>query len=258
MVILLVAEPGGAWRDLRDKLEAASNEIIHAPNCAVARKELDRRVEIDLVIVDAGEFGKRGVDFVKWVKGNPRYQPIPVIMAGTTFDETTLSNYIDLGVNDIIVLPVQTATLDAKLAKARANGKRTVLVVDDEPVILELLKDFLELERYRVLAADTAERALEILEEETVDVVVTDIMLPGMQGTDLLLEVKLKYDPMPVILITGYSKQAGPRLAIETGADGYFAKPFHNKDLAFTLRKVLLQYQNQGPAIKKMVGTSGA
>ncbi|HOP06101.1 MAG TPA: response regulator [candidate division Zixibacteria bacterium] len=245
MVILLVAEPTGVWCDLRDKLDAAGHIILQTPNCSLARKELDRRVEIDLVIVDAGEFGRRGMDFIKWIKGNPRYQPIPVIMAGTSFDEGTLSHYIELGVNDIILLPVQAATLDAKLAKARATGKRTVLVVDDEPVIVEVLKEFLELERYRVLTAGDAESALELLEEEMVDVVVSDIMLPGMQGTELLIEVKRKYNPMPVILITGCSKQAAPRRAIETGADGYFAKPFHNKDLAFTLRKVLLQYDNR-------------
>lgn len=244
MMILLVAEPNGPWRDMRDKLESGRHLVVVAPNCALARKELDRRVEIDLVIVDAGEFGKRGIDFIKWIKGNPRYQPIPVIMAGTTFDEVTLSHYIELGVSDIILLPVQSATLDAKLARARASGKRTVLVVDDEPVILDLLKDFLELERYRVITAGTAEGALELLEKEAINVVVSDINLPGMQGTELLIEIKQKYDPMPVILITGHSKHAAPRRMIETGADGYFAKPFHNKDLAFTLRRVLLEYEH--------------
>jgi DNA-binding NtrC family response regulator len=70
-------------------------------------------------------------------------------------------------------------------------------------------------------------------------VVSTDIRLPGRSGLELMVEIKGKYPGTPVILITGYAGQYSPKDAIAMGADGYFAKPFHNMDLIYTLRRVL-------------------
>jgi len=102
------------------------------------------------------------------------------------------------------------------------------------------------LERFRVITAGTAEDGIKILGEKHIDVVVSDIMLPGMRGTDLLALIKKDSPEIPVILITGFSGKITPQQAIAIGADGYFAKPFHNKDLAFTLRSVLQQYERNG------------
>jgi DNA-binding response OmpR family regulator len=241
-----VAEATDLWRELRDRLDEGSHLTILAPNCTVARKEIDRRLEIDMVVLAAGDFGRRGLDLIKWIKGSPRYRQIPLLMAGTSFDEVALAAYIEMGVNDIILLPVQKATLDAKLAKALSSGRKTVLVVDDEAVIVDVLKEFLELERFRVLTAASAEEAVTVLGANQVDVIVSDIMLPGMSGTDLLVKVKQERKDLPIILITGCSQNTGPQQAMEAGADGYFAKPFHNKELALTLRRVLLAAE-RGP-----------
>jgi len=250
VVILLVGKSTDTWKELKDKLEAGCHGIIPAVSCIQGRKILEDKPEIDLVIVDAAAIEASGRDFLKAVRSHPRYGQIPVIVVGSNFKEESLANFISVGVTDIVLLPVSKSTLEAKLARAETMGKRTVLVIDDEPVIVEILQEFLQLERFKVLTAGTAEEGLEILSKQRVDVVVSDFMLPGKTGEDILNEVKSKYPGVPVILITGYSGKMNAKKAIDAGADGYFSKPFHNKDLAFTLRSVLASAARNRPKEK--------
>ncbi|MCK4856881.1 MAG: response regulator [candidate division Zixibacteria bacterium] len=144
-----------------------------------------------------------------------------------------------MGVNNIIAPPICEETLIAKAQKAIANGRRTVLVVDDEPSITKLLTDFLEAEWFTVIAAASAEEALDIMKRERIHVIVSDIILPKMWGTELLAKIKSDYPDVPVILITGFAGEYTPEKAVSAGADGYFAKPFRNTELVYTLRQVL-------------------
>ena len=128
--------------------------------------------------------------------------------------------------------------------RIKISGKRIVLIVDDEPEILNLLKNVLEIERFKVLTAESAEKALEVLTENKVHAIVSDILLPGITGIDLLVAIKQQYEHTPVILITGYSGKFTPQHAISAGADGYFKKPFRNLELVQTLRQVIQEYQH--------------
>jgi DNA-binding response OmpR family regulator len=89
------------------------------------------------------------------------------------------------------------------------------------------------------VTASTVDEAFAIIHAQPVDAIVTDIMMPGKTGLDLLIEVKHDYPHIPVIMITGHTQRYGPKDVIAMGADGYFAKPFHNLELVFTLGNVL-------------------
>lgn len=229
------------------KLEMRGNEVHAVLNGQLGKKRLRSNYDIDIVIIDYENKETNALVFLKWICRHPRMCQIPVIVAGDSFEETTLARFVDLGVADIIILPVQADTLEAKLTRAELGGKRTVLVVDDEPVVIELLQEFLEIERFKVVTAETAEEALEVLRKKRIDAVVVDILLPGMRGTDLLALAKIEFPGIPIILITGFSGGVTPSDAINMGADGYFAKPFHNRDLAFTLRQALHQFEPTPP-----------
>jgi len=246
MRILLIAKLNDAWMKVRDQLSVADREVITLSACRQGLKTLRNDSDIDVVIVDVESFKSSAIKLLESVKSDPRLNPIPVIMAGNSFTDATMSTYLNAGVDDIILVPVDRNTLEAKIRRAVRDGKRTVLVVDDEPLIVDLLKDFLQLERYRVLTAGNAEEALDILKEESVNVVVSDIGLPGMTGTGLLAKVKTYYPLIPVILITGFSERFTPEMAIAAGADGYFSKPFHNLDLSYTLKQVISKYAHLG------------
>ena len=107
----------------------------------------------------------------------------------------------------------------------------SILVVDDEPnyqiVLSELLKD----EGYEVFTADSAEAALPLLRTTDLDLVLTDMKMPGMDGIEFLKKIK-EFDPeLPVILITAYAEVERAVEAMHLGAFTYLAKPFSNRQL---------------------------
>ena len=124
---------------------------------------------------------------------------------------------------------------------------RTVLIVDDDREMLLSLKEGMEryFESFRVLTAEDGMIAMEMLKQETVSLVVSDLKMPRMDGFSLLAHIMECYPDIPVVIITGYSTPEMERLAREGGAVGYIGKPFMIEDLA---RKIMatLRHESEG------------
>lgn len=118
---------------------------------------------------------------------------------------------------------------------------RRVLVVDDDPFILQIVATVLDLESYAVLTAENAAAAWSIIVAEPVDLLVLDVMMPGMDGLELT--AKVRADPtvatLPIVLLTARSSAADRRMAKEVGADAYHTKPFSPLDLIATIDRLL-------------------
>lgn len=114
----------------------------------------------------------------------------------------------------------------------------TVMIVDDEPMVLTALRSFLELETgYRVLTFLTAQQALDALAEDHVDVVVSDYMMPGMDGITFLCQVRETWPLTTRILLTGYAdKENAIRAINEAGLYHYLQKPWDNEHLKLVIR----------------------
>jgi CheY-like chemotaxis protein len=248
MKALVLTSATGHKLDIITWLEEMGGEVVAATSLKQALGMIESDPTIDLVIAVTDTAGDVPAELASGIKGDPRLNPIPIIIAAPHLDDEAVHRLLALEINDIIALPSSRKTFEAKVHAALAHGKYTALVVDDEPAILELLESFLELERYNPVTAATAEDAMEIVEKGAIDIIVTDIMLPGMSGIELLSKVKERYNHIPVILITGFSGRYTPQDAISMGADGYFAKPFHNIELIYTLRRALSRYQRPGGA----------
>jgi putative two-component system response regulator len=104
-----------------------------------------------------------------------------------------------------------------------------VLVIDDEAVVRDLMVEILERAGYEVVGAETAERALQLLNE--VSVVVSDIVMPGLTGIELLDEVRNRRPSMPVVLVTGAGTYENLSEAVARGVDGFVMKPFSHAEL---------------------------
>lgn len=119
--------------------------------------------------------------------------------------------------------------------------KKTILAVDDEIHILELLKYNLETNGYYVITVETGEEALELLMNEKIDAVLLDLMLPKMDGLEVLRRIRTieKIKKIPVILLTAKSDEFDKVLGLETGADDYIAKPFSIRELQARVKAVL-------------------
>ena len=163
MQILLIGAFASEYSEFKAILERLKHEITHAKSCKQGFKILEIDPKIDLVMIDADSSAKCNSQFLQSKRRNSRLSWTPVIMVGHSIDSETASLCLELGINDIIVLPVAEETLEAKICKASEDGKRTVLIVDDELPILEILKDSLELERFNVLSTTSAEEALDLL-----------------------------------------------------------------------------------------------
>jgi DNA-binding response OmpR family regulator len=122
----------------------------------------------------------------------------------------------------------------------------TVLVVDDEPIVRDVVVRYLEREGYRTLEAANGDRARELLERESLDLVVLDVMLPGTDGLALCRWIRTRGD-LPVILLTARGEEADRIVGLELGADDYVTKPFSPRELAARVRTVLRRSARPSP-----------
>ena len=113
-----------------------------------------------------------------------------------------------------------------------------VLVVDDEPTIREIVVSYLEREGFTTLEAADGNRARELLERDTPDLVVLDLMLPGTDGLELCRWIRSR-SRLPVIMLTARGEESDRIVGLELGADDYVTKPFSPRELAARVRTVL-------------------
>jgi len=114
----------------------------------------------------------------------------------------------------------------------------TVLVVDDEPIVREVVCRYLEREGYRTLEAGDGDRARELLERDRPALVVLDLMLPGTDGLELCRWIRSRSE-LPVIMLTARGEEADRIVGLELGADDYVTKPFSPRELVARVKTVL-------------------
>jgi two-component system KDP operon response regulator KdpE len=118
------------------------------------------------------------------------------------------------------------------------DNRPLVLVADDEPQITKLVALTLTEEGFRVVTARDGEEALDRVATLRPDVVLLDIVMPGMDGIEVLHQLR-EWHPVPVILLTARSSKADVATGLDLGADDYIAKPLHPRELAARVRAVL-------------------
>jgi two-component system response regulator PilR (NtrC family) len=116
-----------------------------------------------------------------------------------------------------------------------------VLIVDDEEVLRDVLEVVLRREGFEIVSASTGEEALSMLDGEEVDLVILDVMLPGISGIDTLRAIRISNPNLPVIVITAFSSIDGAIEAMKHGAFHYIPKPFKNEEVVMTVNKALEQ-----------------
>lgn len=125
---------------------------------------------------------------------------------------------------------------------------QTILVTDDEPTVREVVRRYLEREGFRVLEAADGPGALALVHDESVDLIVLDLMLPGIDGLEItrqLREAAPGGEDLPIIMLTAKTSEAERIEGLEIGADDYVTKPFSPGELVARVRAVL---RRTGPA----------
>ncbi|MFZ5974235.1 MAG: response regulator transcription factor [Bacillota bacterium] len=113
-----------------------------------------------------------------------------------------------------------------------------VLICDDQPIIHETLRMYLEAEGFTYVSAFDGEQALQLAQTEKPDIIVLDLMMPGLSGTDVCREIR-KTSNVPIIMLTAKGEEIDRILGLELGADDYIVKPFSPREVVARIKAVL-------------------
>jgi len=132
------------------------------------------------------------------------------------------------------------------------NEQISVLIIEDEENISEAIQYNLKQNGYQVSAAQDGVKGLEIIENEQVDLLILDIMLPGMDGLDVCKEIR-KTSDMPIIMLTARSEEHSKVVGLELGADDYVTKPFSMSELLARVKSLLRRSKMKPGATDKAI-----
>ena len=123
------------------------------------------------------------------------------------------------------------------------NYKAKILAIDDDQKLTDLLKDYLSRFNYQVIIANHPHDGLDIVKSETPDLIILDVMLPDMEGFEVLKELR-KERSIPVIMLTARGDVTDRIVGLEMGADDYLPKPFEPRELVARIQAILKRKQN--------------
>jgi DNA-binding NtrC family response regulator len=135
----------------------------------------------------------------------------------------------------------------------------TILIVDDELDMLELLElIILDKTRYRVSTTNNPLEALQMLANQSFDLLITDLRMPALGGLEVIREVREKYPDLPVIVITAYGSSESAEEAIRAGAYDYITKPFRKEHILISIERAMewRKMKRELAALKKTGPTS--
>ena len=132
--------------------------------------------------------------------------------------------------------------------------QQNILIVEDEEKIATLLKDYLEKSGYRTSILDRGDRVLSFVKDRPPDLILLDIMLPGLDGMEVCREIR-KFSAVPIIMITAKVEEIDRLLGLEFGADDYICKPFSPREVVARVKAVL---RRVSPAPDEKVLSTGA
>lgn len=238
MSILLVDDDSSTTKVLGTILNENEYEttVAHSVNAAIRRLQADSSTS--LIILDVVMPGGEGYEFLKFINSNLRFRHIPVIMCSGYADGETIKRAIACGAKDFIAKPVKADVLLKKVKGALERAKKTILLVGQDPQLLDILERIIKRDGFNTLKANSGQAALDVLDSDSyVDLIISAIEMPEMSGWDLLIEAKEKNFRLPVLLILDNNKptDADPLAA---GADGTVSMPFENISIGRTLKEV--------------------
>lgn len=190
--------------------------------------------KMDLVIADIRMPQLDGISLLKTIKNQQPDLPV-LIITGYDFNYA-MDQALDGGADGFLAKPFRIGKIEELIKsvlgiktpseeKAKVLSKK-ILVVENDPTLRKMLLETLSSLDYQPMGAENGEEALNRMDQEKFDLVITDIRMPRMDGITLVKNLREKKSKIPVIVVTGYPKAYPAEKILQVGADGYLAKPF--------------------------------
>ncbi|MDX9857540.1 MAG: response regulator [candidate division Zixibacteria bacterium] len=239
MSILVIGQDEETVKAISSALDDSECPVQRAADGTEGFARLSSRAQYKLIITDLAMPGMDGFQLLKVVRGNPRLRGTPVLVCSASCDAPTVLKAIEAGAEDFIAKPVESDSLRDKLHRLVSDAYADVLIVDDDPVIRDLLMKILHREGFSAVAAAGVDAAIEVLKTTRVSIVISDIEMPERSGLDLLKHIRENLPRLPVLMITGKSEKYGQGKILSAGASGFIAKPFKNTEIVEKLISLL-------------------
>ncbi|MFC1564828.1 response regulator [candidate division KSB1 bacterium] len=251
--ILLVDDDRGILEVVSEALQHEEYEVLLAESVNGALKILATH-KVELLITDIAMPGKNGFVLVEEIRKGHKNRNLPVIMLTGLKTKDMVKRGLQLKVNDYLTKPVDFTKLFSSIRKCLKQqdsktkpdssinvSRLSALVVDDEEGILSVIKEFLDLKMKYVATAESVDRAINLLENNKFDLIITDVSMPEKSGFELIEWVNDSPDwiGVPVIMITGVIRDIHSVMrAQQSWIDKYLVKPIDLEHLLVNIDEV--------------------
>jgi two-component system NtrC family sensor kinase len=242
--VLIVDDDELTIKQLKNELQRNFYEAVEAFSSQAALHILEKQ-EIALVLLDVKLPDMDGLELLRIIKERwPQCEVIIVTGFGT---QNIAIQSLRRGAIDYIEKPIKLDELDAAMGRAMEKiverdkriGKNTLLVIDNNMATVTLLKNFLAGQGYDVLFAYDGITALELIENNKIDLLITDIKMPDLDGIEVIRRAKVIYKDIEGIVVTAYQEQELAVKALRAGAIDYLLKPLNTDELLMSVKKAI-------------------
>jgi response regulator RpfG family c-di-GMP phosphodiesterase len=247
---ILIADDSAILREVFTKELVQMGISVTAAVDGQEALEIAKSTPFDMIITDIDMPNMNGFDLCINLKKNPSTKSIPVIMLSSLDSEANIEHGFKVGAAAYVSKAragedLRECVKDI-LQKALFLREQTVLVVDDSPFIINIVKDGLIQAGFQVITAENGKIALEKLKTHKPDLIISDMSMPKMDGITLcsILQADPSFSGIPFVVMSSSSDRAVMRRMIQRGACAFLVKPFNIEQVVITAEKILSdQYQ---------------
>jgi response regulator RpfG family c-di-GMP phosphodiesterase len=242
--VLIVDDSRSALFAVKALLSPAGIHMVTASDGLQGQEAL-RSERFDLVITDVDMPNMSGLDFCQWIKSNPDTAHVPVIVLSSLDTDVDIENGFRVGADAYVPKRLANKELIPRIECVMNTctfvKDKNILVVEDSKTIQEVTEQGLKDAGFNVLLADDGQHALEIIEDVTPDILLTDLNMPRINGEELcrrLLNMP-RYKFLPIVVMSSFGDKPMMRRLIRDGVTAFIVKPFNVDMLVVTIEKLL-------------------
>ncbi len=242
---LIVEDQKNIRKFIASLLKPFKAMIVEAVDGKDGHDILSADQEFDLIITDVDMPRMDGIKFCEWLKNEESTKSIPVIIVSSFDSDADVDRGFEVGASAYVskgeAKEFLYETVESILSSSSFRKERSILVVDDSALVRQVVENFLLKAGFKVTTVENGRMALELLQKNDFDLILSDIVMPEIDGYALC--EKVKKDPrlafIPFVVMSVHSERRHMKKIIQRGAAAYIVKPFKLEELLILIERIL-------------------